>query len=105
MATMKFESSPAVIEAVQVMNSVAGNINLRTELLDDISTKLYHLMDRMEKAAYNGHEKFYYKEHQQEVRILATFMNYVMKDVRKDTEDIVSLGETLHEEIIKKDVE
>lgn len=102
MANKKFENSSAVIEAVQEMNSVTGNINLRTELLDDISTKLFHLMDDMDKAAYNGHEKLYFKEHQQEVRVLATFMNYVMKDLKKDTEDIVSLGENLHEEVVKK---
>lgn len=90
-----------VVEAVQEMNSVVGGINLRAGMLDDISAKLYMLMDDMDNAVHKGQEMAYYREHHQEIRILAPLMHYVMKDFLKEAEDIVSIGELLHDSIVK----
>lgn len=102
MTNNKFEGSKKVVKAVQEMNSVTGSIGLHTDMLDDISSKLFQVVDDMNNAAHNGKEMVYYREHHHELRLLAQLMHYAMIDVKRDTEEIISLGENLHEEIIRK---
>lgn len=61
-----------------------GSMSCRIETLNDINTMLSHLREDMDKAVYNGNERYYYHEHHRMVRVLSELYYYTIKELTED---------------------
>lgn len=94
-----------VTELVQELDSVGGSINVRKETLNDVSSKFFSAVTEMNDAIHRGDQQFYFREYQEELRVLSNLMHYCMVDLTQDVDELSILKKSLFDEIVKTSCE
>ncbi|RUS47671.1 hypothetical protein [Cohnella sp. AR92] len=68
------------------MDEAIVAVAARVDALKDIDVKFSQLRVDMDSAVIKGMEKFAYREHHLEVRVLSELMFYVMKELQRNIE-------------------
>ncbi|WP_203332626.1 hypothetical protein [Planococcus beigongshangi] len=72
-----------------------GSINLRVEVLQDISVKMKHLQEDMDQSVHEGNQKFTFTEHHREVRILAELLFYTVNELTKNNKEARTTADSI----------
>lgn len=98
LSTLKMEALQNVVFEI---GNIIGSIGVRVEYLHDVEVKLGHLREDMDSAAMKGEERYYYREHHREVRMLSELMRYLLTDLNEASAKAYEYHTSLHKFAIR----